>query len=79
MTRDVPGEGLFLSALAAFRSRTCYANSGGDHLVPLCPPPPLPVSPSPFPPHAQILSDRLPWLARPLVIRDSHHPDALMW
>ena len=33
LTRDVPGEGLFVSALAAFHSRTAYANSGGDHLV----------------------------------------------
>lgn len=33
MSRDVEGEAAYLSALKAFRSRTAYANSGGDHLV----------------------------------------------
>lgn len=33
LSRDVEGEAPYLSALAAFRSRTAYANSGGDHLV----------------------------------------------
>ena len=40
LSRDVEGEAPYLSALAAFRSRTAYANSGGDHLVS-----PLPASP----------------------------------
>ena len=33
MSRDVPGDGLYLSGLGSFASRTCYANSSGDHLV----------------------------------------------
>lgn len=33
MSRDVDGEAHYLSALRAFRSRTTYSNSGGDHLV----------------------------------------------
>lgn len=33
LSRDVEGEGHYVSALASFRSRTAYANSGGDHLV----------------------------------------------
>lgn len=34
MTQDVPSKGLhFHSALAAFATRTCYANCDGDHLV----------------------------------------------
>eukprot|EP00892_Ulva_mutabilis_P005269 jgi/Ulvmu1/3113/UM015_0153.1 len=30
---DVPGEGHFFSALKSFHSRTCYGNTGRDHLV----------------------------------------------
>lgn len=30
---DIPGEGQFFSALAQFRTRTCYANACGDALV----------------------------------------------
>lgn len=33
MSRDVPGDGFYLSGLSSFASRTCYANSSGDHLV----------------------------------------------
>lgn len=34
LSQDNPGEGLlFISALAAFETRTLYANSSGDHLV----------------------------------------------
>ena len=33
MSRDVAGDGNYLSGLASFASRTCYANSSGDHLV----------------------------------------------
>jgi hypothetical protein len=33
MCDDVPGKGFFRSGLAAFASRTAYANSSGDHLV----------------------------------------------
>ncbi|KAI8469034.1 MAG: putative serine esterase-domain-containing protein [Monoraphidium minutum] len=34
MTQDVPSKGLyFYSALAAFKTRTAYANTDGDHLV----------------------------------------------
>ena len=33
MSRDVPGDGFYLSGLGSFASRTCYANSSGDHLV----------------------------------------------
>ena len=29
----MPGDGLYLSGLGSFASRTCYANSSGDHLV----------------------------------------------
>jgi hypothetical protein len=51
MTQDVPAKGLyFFSALAAFATRTAYANTDGDHLVgwansslrPLSALPPLP-------------------------------------
>lgn len=33
MSKDVAGDGNYLSGLASFASRTCYANSSGDHLV----------------------------------------------
>ncbi|KAF6261528.1 putative serine esterase-domain-containing protein [Scenedesmus sp. NREL 46B-D3] len=34
LTQDCPDRGLFFySALAAFQTRTCYANTGADHLV----------------------------------------------
>ena len=29
----MPSDGLYLSGLGSFASRTCYANSSGDHLV----------------------------------------------
>ena len=29
MSQDVPGEGMFMSALSSFITRTCYANSQG--------------------------------------------------
>ena len=43
LSRDVEGEAPYLSALAAFRSRTAYANSGGEPLVG-----PLPAIPRSF-------------------------------
>lgn len=61
MTRDVPGEGYFFSALEAFITRTAYANSSGG-------PSPIPPSlssspnlsfPSPF------LCHLPPWLPAP--------------
>ncbi|KAL3162411.1 hypothetical protein ABBQ32_010082 [Trebouxia sp. C0010 RCD-2024] len=33
MSEDDAEHGYFLSALASFATRTCYANAGGDHLV----------------------------------------------
>ncbi|KAK9842249.1 hypothetical protein WJX81_002631 [Elliptochloris bilobata] len=33
MTQDIPQEGYYFSALRSFVSRTCYANTHGDHLV----------------------------------------------
>ena len=37
MSRDVPGDGFYLSGVGSFAGRTCYANSSGDHLVRMLP------------------------------------------
>lgn len=33
LVQDIPGEGMFFSALKQFRSRICYANTSGDAMV----------------------------------------------
>lgn len=36
LSEDEPDGAPYATALAAFRSRTCYANADGDHLVGMC-------------------------------------------